>query len=113
MKSLIVLVVLLLIVAVASASPFLACDLPEAGFTPTQVKVEIITNPGSSQTVTEVAGTTTIQGSNFLLLDLGTLASGKYSFRAKWADASGFWSEYSLPLVSGKPSRPAVLHVVP
>jgi hypothetical protein len=113
MKQLLVILSILVSASVVCASPFLACDLPEAGVTITQTKIEIVKNPGPSQTVTEVAGGTTIQGTNFILLDLSTLASGKYSFRARWADASGFWSDYSDPLVLGKPSKPAVLRVVP
>jgi hypothetical protein len=113
MKRILIILVILLSVSVVSAAPFLACDLPEAGVTITQVKVEITRNPGASQTVTEVAGTTTIQGVNFILYDLAGLTAGKYSFRAKWADSSGLWSEYSDPLVLGKPTRPSILRVIP
>jgi hypothetical protein len=113
MKQILVALVIFLSVGVASAAPFLACDLPEAGMTITQSRIEIVKNPGPSQTVMEVAGTTTIQGVNFVLYDLAGLTAGKYSFRARWADITGLWSDYSDPLVLGKPSKPSILHVIP
>lgn len=110
-KTLVVSLLLLLLAIPVFAAPFLACDLPETGVTITQTKVEITTNPGASQTIQEVTGLTTIQGTEYLLLDLATIANGKYSFRARWAEAGGWWSDYSLPFAVQKTGRPGNIHI--
>lgn len=95
----------------ARASPYLACDLPEAGITITSSEVEITKVKDGSVSVVE--GLVEMQGGNFLLLDLAGLAAESYRFRARWSDATGLPSEWSLFLNAGKPAPAVGLRVVP
>jgi len=108
---LVFLVVFILWVSWAGASPFLACDLPEPGVTIAKTEVEI--TKVSDGSVSVVVGLVQPEMAAFKLLDLAGLAAGSYKFRARWADATGFWSEQSLFLNAGKPSPAVGLRVVP
>lgn len=106
-------VLVLIALGIANAAPFLACDLPEVGVVITQTKIEVTTNPGPTQVVVVVAGIAVAEGANFKVLDLGPRASGKYSFKVMWADASGWWSDYSLPFAAAKPGGPGGTRIIP
>lgn len=106
-------VLVLLALGIANAASFLACDLPEAGVVITQTKIEVTTNPGPTQVVVVVNGIALIDGVNFKVLDLGPRPSGKYSFKVMWADASGWWSDYSLPFAAAKPGGPGGTRIIP
>lgn len=95
----------------AWAAPFLACDLPEAGITIAKSEVEI--TKVSDGSVTVVAGLVQPEPLVFKLLDLAGLAADRYHFRARWADPTSFWSEWSLFLIAGKPAPAVGLRVVP
>ncbi len=95
----------------AWAGPFLACDLPEPGVTIAKTEVEI--TKVSDGSVSVVAGLVQPEAAAFKLLDLVSLPAGSYKFRARWADATGFWSEQSLFLIAGKPAPAVGLRVVP
>mgnify|MGYP001369088542 CR=1 FL=1 len=110
MKKLLIITLFLLIPSLGCAAS-LVCNLPEAGFTVTQTTIEITTNPGPSQTVQEVSGTATVQGSDFILYNLDSLANGKYSFRSKWAAIDGWFSDYSLPLAATKTGKPGNVRI--
>jgi hypothetical protein len=93
------------------ASPFLVCDLPQTGFVPAHTIVEITTYATATPVVTEVSGLTTAGTTEFQLLDLAGKPNGKYKFRAKWADAGNWWSDWSLPLTVMKTDAPWNLRV--
>lgn len=82
---------LVLITAVALAD-YLGCDVV-TGFTPTQSQIEV-TPPSGTATV--VPGIATVSAGKIRLLDLTPyVTSGAYKFRVKWADATGWWSDYT------------------
>jgi hypothetical protein len=95
----------------ASGAPFLACDIPEPGVTIAKTEVEI--TKVSDGTVTVVSGLVLPEAVVFKLLDLAGLPGGSYKFRARWADATGFWSEQSPFLSAGRPAPAVGLRVVP
>ena len=93
----------------AYTEPFLMCDLPETGTVITQTLIEI--KNIATNTQVDVVGLAQIKGTNFLLYDVGTLTPGKYQFRARWAEAVGWYSDYSLPFTSGKPKPIGTLRI--
>lgn len=95
----------------AWAGPFLACDLPEPGVTIAKTEVEI--TKVSDGAVTVVAGLVQPEASAFKLLDLAGIAADRYHFRARWADPTDWWSDWSLFLIAGKPAPAVGLRVVP
>ena len=95
----------------AWAGPFLACDLPEPGVVIVKTEVEI--TKVSDMSVSVVAGLVLPEASYFKLLDLAGLAVDRYHFRARWEDATGLPSEWSLFLIAGKPAPAVGLRVVP
>lgn len=97
MKTLLVLLVLLLTSPVYAA-PFLACDVPAP--LPAGVQVEITIGVGSPTVNT---GTVTVRGSDLLIYDLTGFATAKYTFRARFVDASGWVGDWSLPFSASKP----------
>jgi hypothetical protein len=100
MKILLVVMMVLFITSVACSSPFLVCDpSPEAITT-----VEIEITRGGATTVSP--GTYIITGSDIRLYDLAGFPNGAVTFRARWADASGWWSEWSDPLNAVKSGKP-------
>jgi len=105
------LMVFILWVGLAGAGPFLACDLPDPGVTIAMTEVEI--TKVIDGTVTVVSGLVLPEAVVFKLLDLAGIPAGSYKFRARWADATGFWSEQSLFLTAGKPAPAVGLRVVP
>ena len=104
-------VVLLVWACRACAGPFLACDLPEPGVTIAKTEVEI--TKVSDGSVSVVAGLILPEAAAFKLLDLAGLPADRYHFRARWADATGWWSEWSPFLIAGKPGPAGGLRVVP
>ena len=80
---------------------FLKCNLPEPGVVITKTFVEI--TDLTTNIVKEYPGLNQIVGNEFILYDIGTLTPGKYKFRARWQEAAGWPSDYSLPFQSGKP----------
>ncbi len=95
----------------ALGGPFLACDLPEAGVTIAKTEIEI--TKVSDGSVSVVAGLVLPEASAFKLLDLAGLPADRYHFRARWEDATGLPSEWSLFLIAGKPAPAVGLRVVP
>lgn len=71
---------------------YLGCDVV-TGFTPTQSQIEV-TPPSGTATV--VTGIVTVSAGKIRLLDLTPyVTTGAYKFRAKWADSTGWWSDYT------------------
>lgn len=103
-------VAVILWASVSFAAPFLAVDLPPTGFNPTQVQVEVTVGTGAP---TVSAGTLIIDGTNFKVFDLGIFATGSYKFRVRWADASGWWSDYGPFFYSVKPAPASGSRIVP
>jgi hypothetical protein len=103
--------VFILWVGWAGAGPFLACDLPDPGVTIAMSEVEITKVIDGSVSV--VGGLVTVRGNDFLLMDLAGLAPAAYKFRGRWADATGWWSEYCPFYPAGKPKPEGGLRVVP
>ncbi len=95
----------------AWAGPYLACDLPEPGVTIAKTEVEI--TKASDGSVSVVAGLVLPEATVFKLLDLAGLPADRYHFRARWCDAMGLNSEWSLFLIAGKPAPAVGLRVVP
>ena len=108
---LLVWLILIVWVCRACAGPFLACDLPEPGVTIAKTEVEI--TKVSDGSVSVVVGLVLTEAAAFKLLDLAGLAADRYHFRARWCDATGLNSEWSLFLIAGKPAPAAGLRVVP
>jgi len=102
---------ILSVVGPVYAAPYLACDVVSGeGITISKVDVEI-TNTANSQ-VTVVPGTATIRGTDMLLFDLAAYPVGKYAFRARVADNTGWWSEWTDPLIAGKPAKRGNVKIV-
>jgi len=96
--------------SLTARADFLACDVV-TGFTPTQSQIEV-TPPSGPATV--VNGIVTVSGVNVKLLDLAAYTvPGAYKFRARWADVSGWWSDYSPFLSPNKPPAAGGLKIVP
>ena len=95
----------------SSAGPYLACDVISGeGITISKVDVEI-TNTANNQ-VTVVPGTMTVRGADLLIFDLAGYAVGKYNFRARVADNTGWWSDWSDPFIAGKPAKRGNVKIV-
>ena len=109
MKHALLILALLLMASTAWGSPFLGSDPHPAPIVPTQVQVEITPQGGSA---TVVAGTYNVVGPDVQLYDLNGLTPNKYTFRVRWADGTGWWSEWSLPFVAGKPNAVGGLRVI-
>lgn len=103
-------VAVILWASVSFAAPFLGVDLPPTGFTPTQVQVEVTVGTGAP---TISSGTLIIDGANFNVYDLNVFATGAYKFRVRWADASGWWSDWGPFLNAAKPVPTSGSRVVP
>lgn len=96
--------------ALTAKADFLACDVV-TGFTPTQSKVEITPPTGPAVVI---SGIVTVSGTNVKLLDLAPYTTpGAYKFRAKWADSTGWWSDFSPFLSPNKPPTAGGLTIVP
>lgn len=91
------------------AGPFLVCDLPPTGTEITQTQISYSVGSAGE---TLVAGSVIIKGSDFLLYDLGSMPVGKYSFKARWADSTGWWSDWTDPITAGKPGKPGALKII-
>lgn len=63
-------VAIILLASVSWGAPFLGCDVPPTGFTPTQVQVEIAVGTGAP---TANAGIMVTSGTNFEIYDLAPL----------------------------------------
>lgn len=110
MKTLVITLAILLFAAPAIAAPFLGSDPHPGPIIPTQVQVETTPTGG---TATIVPGTYILDAGKVKLLDLATYAPNKYTFRARWADATGWWSDWSAPFVAGKPNASGGLGIIP
>jgi len=116
MKKIIALLISMILIFALSAgaswaNPFLATDIPPAGdnVTGTKIQYRIVgTTPW-----TEVSGSTIVQGTNFIVLDLVNLPANKYEFRVQFINASGWPSDYSDPLTAGKPGKPGSVRIIP
>jgi hypothetical protein len=100
MKLIVLAIGIILFASISCATPFLCAD-PSA--TPIS-SVEIEVTAGGITTV--YTGTYIVSGSDIRLLDLVGYANGSYIFRARWADASGWWSDWSTPLNAVKSGKP-------
>ena len=100
MKKLIILL-LLLIPSIVLANPMLVTDLPEQPVTTCEIEVDGTVQPGLC----------IISGTNFEWLDLAGFANGQHTFKARWQDASGWWSEWSDPFVVIKPRKPGNIRI--
>ncbi len=47
------------------------------------------------------------------LVDLSILAVGNYNFRVRWATASSWWSDWSVPFAAAKPANPGGVGIKP
>ncbi len=113
---LVTLVMLFLIALVPAAfpAPFIGCDYVALD-TGTTSEVEVTLAGG---TATVYAGTVQVMGTSpnqyIRLLDLGNFTSGKYTFRARFLDASGWPGDWSAPLSNaGKPAVPGNVKIKP
>jgi len=78
------------------ADPFLVADTPP--FTPAVCEVSV---NGTIQ-----QGTCAISGADIYFLDLAGFSIGKYTFKVRWHDGSGWSSEWSSPFDAEKPEKP-------
>lgn len=62
---------------------------------------------------TEINGSTIVQGTNFIVLDLVNLSANKYEFRVRFINSSGWPSDWSDPLTAGKPGKPGSARIIP
>ena len=97
MKKLIVFL-MLLIPCVVFAEPYLITDPPVSPVSVCEIEVNGVVQDGNC--ILHANGT------DFEWLDLDGYASGSYTFRGRWQDASGWWSEWSDPFVVAKPAKP-------
>ena len=101
MKRLIFVVLsVLLMSSVACASPFLCSDPSPTPVTLVEVEVTV------AGVTTVYPGTYIVSGTDIRLLDLVGYANGSYKFRARWADATGWWSDWSEELSAVKSGKP-------
>lgn len=107
-----VIVCLLMVMAMGSAraAPYLACDLPAGGVTISKSEVEITKVKDSSINI--VAGLVNPRPGEFIMLDLAGMAAESYRFRGRWADGTGWWSDWSPFLDAGKPAPAGGFRVV-
>jgi hypothetical protein len=85
-------------------APFLVCD-PQAGVT--QYRIDI-TDPTGAKTQQQFAS----QADGSAKFDLAPeLAVGKYTFDLLAADAGGFWTAASIPLVATRFNPPGNLRI--
>jgi hypothetical protein len=80
------------------ADLYLAVEKPTNG-TPTTVEVDI---DGVVISGLCIFGSDAI-GDYVKILDVTTFSSGTYTFKARWHEGSGWWSDWSDPFVAGKP----------
>jgi hypothetical protein len=100
MKYLATLVMILVFPLTVWASPILVCD-PSADVI-SQIEVE--TTYAGVTTIT--AGAYTVVSGYVQLLDVAGFPNGAYTFRDRWSDASGWWSDWSVPLNAVKAGKP-------
>jgi len=93
---LLIIFILLTIPGSADAGPFLVADAP--AWVPAVCEVSV--NGEVEQ------GTCAINGSEIYFLDLVAFTTGKYTFKVRWHDGSGWWSEWSNPFDATKPEKP-------
>jgi len=96
-----------LFTSTALCSPFLACD-PQNGVTMSEVEVTL----GGSTQIVEGIVQVSADETAILLLDLAAFTSGNYTFRARWASADGWWSDWSATYDVTKPSMPSGLRIM-
>lgn len=102
---------MVLVMGSAQAAPYLACDLPAGGVTISKSEVEITKVKDGSTNI--VAGLVNPRPGEFIMLDLAGMAAESYRFRGRWADGTGWWSEWSPFLDAGKPAPAGGFRVVP
>lgn len=102
LAAVVVCLLMVLVMGSAQAAPYLACDLPAAGVTISKSEIEITKVKDGSTTT--VSGLVNPRPGDFLLLDLAGMAAESYRFRGRWADGTGWWSEWSPFLDAGKPA---------
>ena len=100
MKTILTAIIFLFMASIACAEPYLVCD-PTTDLI-TQVEIEITHS-----------GTTTVQTGYYMdqetyveLFDLANQPNGAYTFRARWATADNWWSDWSEPIEAVKSNRP-------
>ncbi len=98
----IILIVLAIVFSstISCAAPFLCTDPSSTPISLVEVEVTF------AGVTTVYPGTYIVSGSDIRLLDLSTYANGSYIFRARWADASGWWSDWSVTLPAVKSGKP-------
>jgi hypothetical protein len=108
------LLILLLTVAAAHASPFLVCDPYPAGLDQSTMPVSFIVK-GLSANPLSTPVTTNQDGTLQLKYDLGQVAHGTYTVTADAVNVFGGVSADSLPFTftSGVPAAPTTLRIVP
>jgi len=100
MKRFLIVLAMVLLPMVACASPFLCVDPSSTPIAFVEVEVTV------AGVTTVYPGTYIISGSDIRLLDLVGYANGSYKFRARWADAAGWWSDWSIDLNAVKSGKP-------
>ena len=94
----------------STVSPgFLVCTPPKTGTVIAKTFIEI-TNLATN-VVTQVPGLAQLSGTEYKLFDMTALPTGKYRFRARWQEAAGWPSSYSVPFQSGKPKSMPSLRI--
>lgn len=92
---------IILCLPMVACAAYLACDPSPDDIV--QVEIEV-THAG---TTTVVPGTyIVVDGTESKLYDLVGVPSGSYAFRARWTDATGWWSEWSESVNAVKPGGP-------
>lgn len=86
-------------VSVSYADQFLAADFVE-GVSVSEVEVNGIVQSGITQL--------TADGTKIKLLNISGLPSGSHTFRARWHDGSGWWSDWSVPLSASRLGAPGL-----
>ena len=82
--------------SVVYADVYLAVDNP-APFVPTVCEIEVdgVVQPGL---------VTILDAQTVLIYNVTTMVQGQHTFKARWHDGSGWWSDWSdPPFVAGKP----------
>jgi len=86
-------------VSVSYATEYLAAD-HLAGVAVSEVEVNGIVQSGLVQVSAD--------GNKILLLNVTNLPSGCQTFKARWRDGSGWWSDWSVPLDASKLGAPGL-----
>jgi len=100
-------VAILIVLAIPVAcwsNPYLVCDPPDPAWNITQCEVEVTRN-NVTTVYPGICGIDPADPTAFRLLDLAPEPGGQYTFRARWANGAGWWSDWSDPLNAVKAGK--------